>query len=201
MGWFNPIFNAPNKWQSHFSNSEGASARSAGHNRNAIWKYGSRGAYTDWVKKALPGMLGLYEPTRIGAADQAAMGEQNNLGQVNAIAARSGLTGSGAHLMARAGVRGERQANVNEALMQKYLNTIGMVEKQAGATLGTAQNALAGQPYNQNAPYSQWGQQIAPYAQRGVASWLASYQQPAQTSGVNSNNPYSYIGADYRPTY
>ena len=169
----------PSRWQSHFGNSEGASARSARHNRNAIFKYGSRGAYTDWVRRALPDMLGLYEPTRVGATDMAATGEQNNLGAVNAIAARSGLTGSGAHIGARAGVRGERQANVNEALMQKYLNAIGMVEKQAGATLGTAQNALAGQPYNPNQPGSQWGQ-LAPVAQSGLSAWLASYKQPAQ---------------------
>ena len=115
--------------------------------RKAIKKLGGAEWFNKWFKEIAPGMQKLYEPERVQAADQAAIGEQRGLEQVDVAAGRAGLGRSGAQLMARAGERGTRQALTGNALINSYLKGLSTTGEQAGEFQRSLLGAISGQSY------------------------------------------------------
>jgi len=126
--------------------------------------------------KFLPKNIMAQEMGRASAADALAGQEANQLASINTAAGRSGLGGSGAHLMARAGTMQGRQSGLNQALMQKYQQAMAEAQKQARISQMGQAKALASVPSNDAGSF--WEAPLG-----FVGDLLNSYQGPSGGGG------------------
>jgi hypothetical protein len=127
-------------------------SKSAGRARHQIEAWGSPEALISRYKAILPFMQQQQGPARQMATDTAALGAQTGLQAADVAASRRGTQGSGFHQAQKQAIQGGRQAQVQNALTQYYMNAINQAMGQAGRMQGQTQAALAGVPITQQAP-------------------------------------------------
>lgn len=182
---------------------EARNSQALGRSRQkGIQKLGGSKYFNDWLKKVFPHLQDAFETERSQKADERALQEQDTLQGSDALAARRGLLGSGAHMMAGQAARGERQSGLSQDMVESYMKAMGLVSGAAGDTQRSLVSAISGSPYP---PVSAQGPYGLEQGGNALAIYLASMNRGNQgnqgTPGINSYNPYSYTGVDYRPTY
>jgi hypothetical protein len=124
----------------------------------------------------LPKMIRSQEMGRASTADALAGNEANQIAGINTAAGRSGLGGSGAHLMARAGAMQNRQTGLNQALMQKYQQAMAEAQREARMSQMRQAKALASVPSTDAGSF--WEAPLG-----FVGDLLNSYQGPSGGGG------------------
>lgn len=119
-----------------------------------------------------PAFQKAFEPSRVRAADAAAVGEQTGLQGLDTDVARRGLSGSGAHLYGREGIRTGRQAMVSQAASMYDQQALQAALGEAGAGQRATQAAVGGIPMTPGAAPGWTG--AADVGMNALALWLMS---------------------------
>lgn len=139
---------------------------------NALATYAGPDWYDYEFYKRAPFFVDQFEPERRRTADQAAMAETNALLDADVLAGRTGMSGSGAHLMRRQSARAGRQEALNEALIKKYLQAFSAARGEAGQAHRGRLSAIAGLPMPMAMPTM--GAQAADAGVNALSLWLLS---------------------------
>lgn len=162
----------------------------------AIRKQGGPAWLNDWMAQVYPQLQNMYEGDRVTAADQLAAEEHDTLGAIDALAARHGLYGSGAHLMARANARGGRQAGLDQAMVDKYMKALGLVSQQGQGMQGALVSGIAGLPQPQGVPQNPYASMLQP-----GANALGYYLMNRGGNQPLGQPSYSSLGGYQAPAY